>query len=152
LAPQAFYYYGPLGLFGEYTRSSQVVAGPTGHLRVDHQAWQAVGSFFVTGEEASYGTVTPRHQLDPKGGTIGAVELVARYGEVLIDDDAFAAQLADPAKSARKARAWGVGLNWHLARNVKLMADYERTNFDGGAKSGERPHEIVVLTRLQVAY
>jgi hypothetical protein len=45
-----------------------------------------------------------------------------------------------------------VGLNWHLARNFKLMANYERTKFDGGAKAGDRPDEIVVLTRLQAAY
>jgi phosphate-selective porin OprO/OprP len=120
--------------------------------RVDHQAWQVAGSFFITGEEASYTTVTPKNQLDPKKGTFGAVEVVARYGEVHIDRGAFDHQFADPAKSAKTARAWGVGLNWHLARNFKLMADYERTNFDGGAKSGDRPHEIVVLTRIQAAY
>jgi phosphate-selective porin OprO/OprP len=152
LAPQAFYYYGPVGLFGEYTVSSQIVAGPTGHARVDHKAWQVVGSFFVTGEDASYTTVTPKHQLDPKNGTIGAIELVARYGEVHIDDGAFDSQFADPTRSARRARAWAVGFNWHLARNFKLMADYERTNFEGGGRGGDRPHEIVVLTRLQVAY
>jgi phosphate-selective porin OprO/OprP len=152
LAPQAFYYYGPVGIFGEYTVSSQIVAGPIGHERVDHQAWQVVGSFFVTGEEASYTTVTPKHQLDPKNRTIGAIELVARYGELHLDEGAFDNQFADPTKSARTARAWGVGLNWHLARNFKLMADYERTDFDGGGKAGDRPHEIVVLTRLQAAY
>jgi phosphate-selective porin OprO/OprP len=152
LAPQAFYYYGPLGIFGEYVVSSQVVAGPTGHARVDHKAWQVVGSFFITGEDASYSTVTPKHQLDPKNGTIGAIEVVARYGEVHIDDGAFERQFADPNRSARRARAWAVGLNWHLARNFKLMADYERTNFEGGGRGGDRPHEIVVLTRLQAAY
>jgi len=153
LAPQGFYYYGPLGLFGEYVVSSQIVAGPTGHARVAHRAWQVVGSFFVTGEDASYTTVTPKNQLDPKKGTIGAVEVVARYGELLIDDVAFERQYADPARSARSARAWGFGLNWHLARSFKLMADYERTNFEGGARGGgDRPHEIIVLTRFQAAY
>jgi phosphate-selective porin OprO/OprP len=152
LAPQGFFYYGPVGVFGEYTVSSQIVAGPTGHARVDHEAWQVVGSVFITGEDASYTTVTPKHQLDPKNGTSGAVEVVVRYGEVHIDDGAFDRHYADATKSARRARAWGVGLNWHLARNFKLMADYERTNFEGGGKSGDRPHEIVVLTRLQAAY
>jgi phosphate-selective porin OprO/OprP len=153
LAPQGFYYYGPLGVFGEYVVSSQIVAGPTGHARVDHRAWQAVASVFVTGEDASPTTVTPKNQLDPKKGTIGAIEVVARYGEVFIDDVAFERQYADPARSARRARAWGVGINLHWARNFKLMADYERTNFEGGARNGgDRPHEIVVFTRLQAAY
>jgi len=152
LAPQVFYYYGPFGLFGEYTISSQIVRGPAGTQRVAHEAWQIVGSFFVTGEEASYTTVTPKSPLHPKNGTIGAIELVARYGELSIDGIAFDRQFADPVRSAKKASAWGIGINWHLARNFKLMADYERTNFDGGARSGDRPHEIVVLTRLQAAY
>jgi phosphate-selective porin OprO/OprP len=153
LAPQAFYYFGPVGVFGEYTVSTQIVAGPTASDRVDHRAWQVVGSFFVTGEEASYGSVTPKSQLDPAKGTFGAVELVARYGEARMDQVAFDNQFADPAKSAKVAREWGVGLNWHLARNFKLMADYDRTNFDGGAKNGgDRPHEIVVFTRFQAAY
>jgi phosphate-selective porin OprO/OprP len=153
LAPQAFYYFGPVGVFGEYTVSTQVVAGPSASDRVDHRAWQVVGSFFVTGEEASYGTVTPKSQLDPAKGTFGAVEFVARYGEARMDQVAFDHQFADPAKSAKVAREWGVGLNWHLARNFKLMADYDRTNFEGGAKSGgDRPHEIVIFTRFQAAY
>jgi phosphate-selective porin OprO/OprP len=152
LAPQAFYYYGPLGVFGEYTISSHIVRGPAATAQVDHKAWQVVASFFVTGEDASYTTVTPRNQLDPKNATIGAIEVVARYGELHIDGGAFDGQFADPARSARDVRAWGLGINWHLARNFKLMADYERTNFEGGARSGDRPHEIIVLTRLQAAY
>ena len=47
---------------------------------------------------------------------------------------------------------WGVGLNWHMARNFKLMANYEKTTFEGGARGADRPAEIVVLTRLQAAY
>lgn len=39
-----------------------------------------------------------------------------------------------------------------MARNFKLMADYERTTFVGGSKVGDRPAEIVFLTRLQAAY
>jgi phosphate-selective porin OprO/OprP len=153
LAPQAFYYFGPVGAFGEYTVSSQVVAGPAVSELVAHRGWQVVGSFFVTGEEATYGTVTPKNQLDPARGTFGALEIVARYGEARMDQAAFDHQFADPAKSAKAAREWGVGLNWHLARNFKLMADYDRTNFEGGAKNGgDRPHEIVVLTRFQAAH
>ncbi len=152
LAPQAFFYYGPVGAFGEFTRSSQIITNGVSTERVDHQAWQVVASVFITGDEASYTTVTPKHQLDPKNGTFGAVEVAGRFGQLKIDSDTFALKFADPTKSASKATAWAVGINWHMARNFKLMADYERTNFEGGAKTGDRPAEIVFLTRLQAAY
>ncbi len=152
LAPQESYYYGPFGIFGEYVRSSQIVSNGTVTQRVDHDAWQVEASVFLTGEEASYGTVTPKNQLDPGHGKWGAFELAGRFGQLRIDSAAFALGFADRSASASKATEWIVGLNWHLARNFKLMANYERTKFDGGSKAGDRPDEIVVLTRLQAAY
>jgi len=152
LAPQAYYYFGPFGIFGEYTRSTQIVAAPGTSTRLNHESWQVVASFFLTGEEASAGTVTPKLPLDPRRFGTGAVELVARYGELRIDEDTFRLRMADPTKSARKATDWGVGANWHMARNFKLMLDYAHTSFDGGSATGDRPSEIVILTRLQAAY
>jgi phosphate-selective porin OprO/OprP len=152
IAPQATYYYGPIGLLGEYARSSQIVTNGTSTERVDHTAWEVVASVFITGEEASFTTVTPKNQLDPEHGKFGAFEISGRIGQLRIDDDAFALGFADRNKSAAKADELGVGLNWHLARNFKLSANYERTRFEGGAKGGDKPTEIVVLTRLQAAY
>ncbi len=153
LAPQASYYFGPFGIFGEYVRSSQIVAtSSVAPQRVDHQAWQVEASIFVTGEDASYTTVTPKNQLDPAHGTFGAIEVTGRVGQVKIDDKTFALGFADRNASAAKAKEWGVGVNWHMARNFKLMADYVKTTFEGGAKGADRPNEIVVLTRLQAAY
>ena len=124
----------------------------TSTRQVDHDAWQVCGSVFLTGEEASYTTVTPKHQLDPLHGGFGALELVGRYGELRVDTRTFTLKFADPTRSPHKATEWGVGLNWHLGRGFKLTANYERTNFEGGAKTGDKPSEIVVLTRLQAAY
>jgi phosphate-selective porin OprO/OprP len=152
IAPQASFYLGPFGIFGEYTRSTQIVVSPGLSTRLDHDAWQVVGSFFVTGEEAAPTTVAPKRPLNPRNFGIGAVELVARYGELRIDQDAFQRRLADPNRSARQAVDWSVGLNWHMARNFKLMINYEHTSFSGGSPMGDRPSEILVLTRLQAAY
>ena len=152
IAPQASYYFGPVGIFGEYTRSSQIVTNGTSTHRVDHDAWQVSGSVFLTGEEASYTTVTPKRQLDPQNGGFGAIELAGRYGELRVDTATFTLKFADPTRSPHKASEWGVGLNWHLGRGFKLMANYERTNFEGGAKTGDKPSEIVVLGRFQAAY
>jgi phosphate-selective porin OprO and OprP len=152
LAPQAFFYVGPFGMFAEYTRSTQIVIAPGQSTRLHHEAWQVVGSFFITGEEASPGTVTPKRPLNPRTFGIGAVELVLRYGELRIDDDAFRLRVADITRSAKKAVNWGVGVNWHLARNFKWMMGYERTTFEGGGIAGHRTNEGVILTRLQAAY
>jgi phosphate-selective porin OprO/OprP len=153
VTPQASYYFGPVGIMGEYVRSSQIMTSTAvAPQAVTHVAWQVVASVFLTGDEASFGTVTPKHQLDPARGTFGAFELAGRIGQLKIDAATFALKLADPTRSAEKAREWGVGLNWHLGRNFKWMLDYEHTAFDGGAKGADRPSEIVVLTRLQAAY
>jgi phosphate-selective porin OprO/OprP len=152
LAPQANFYLGPFGIFGEYTRSTQIVVAPDLSTRLDHESWQVAASFFLTGEEASPTTVTPKHALDPRTFGTGAIELVARYGELHVDSDAFSLHVADPTRSASKATNWGVGANWHMARNYKFMIDYESTSFVGGSASGDRTSEILILSRLQAAY
>jgi phosphate-selective porin OprO/OprP len=153
LAPQASYYVGPFGISAEYVRSSQIVAtSSVAPQLVNHEAWQVEASLFVTGEEASYTTVTPKNQLDPGHGKFGALEVAGRVAQLRIDDAAFTLGFADRNASAAKAKEWAVGLNWHMARNFKLMANYVKTTFEGGAKGTDRPTEIVVLTRLQAAY
>jgi phosphate-selective porin OprO/OprP len=154
--PQAYYYWGPFGLLGEYVVTDQAVLRngvKTDRLRND--AWQVAASFVLTGEKASYKGVTPRRPFDPRTGGWGAFELVGRYGELHIDSDAFPT-FADPTKSIQEAREWGVGLNWYLNKNVKAVLDYEQTSFDGGAANGSlvanRPAEKVIFTRLQLAF
>jgi phosphate-selective porin OprO/OprP len=152
IVPQASFFFGPLGVYGEWVRSSQIVSNGTSTQRMDHESWVVIGSVFVTGEDASYTTVTPKEQLNPAKGTFGALEVVGRYGELKLDPETFRLRFADTNASVGKAKAWAVGLNWHLGRGFKLMADYEKTDFEGGARGGARPSEIVVLTRLQAAY
>jgi len=60
------------------------------------------------------------------GGGWGAWEVAARFGQLDVDDDAFPLY-ANPANSATEATSWGVGLNWHLNRNLKVNLSYEQT-------------------------
>lgn len=150
IAPQAYYYNGPLGLLAEWTRSTQVVNRAGALATLSAEAWQATGSFALTGDIASYTGLAPRRPITGDGG-IGAVELVARYGELTLDDEAFPI-FADPTRSARKASEWAVGVNWHLERRIKLAANYIHANFDGGAATGDREDEDAILTRFQVAF
>ena len=152
LAPQAYYYYGPFGLLGEYVISEQEVTQNTTTRTLQNEGWQVAASYVLTGEKASYKGVTPRRPFDLKNGGWGALEIAARWNELHVDPTAFPI-FADPAKSAKDAQAWGVGANWYLNKNVKLSLDFEQTNFNGGAAgSKDRPTENVILSRAQLAF
>jgi phosphate-selective porin OprO/OprP len=118
---------------------------------LEHTAWQAVGSFFLTGEKASYRSPAPTKPFDLKEGGLGAVELVARYGQLSMDEASFPVY-ATLTSSAQEARSWGVGVNWHFTRAVKVGVDYERTTFSGGASSGDREPENAVIGRFQTSF
>jgi phosphate-selective porin OprO/OprP len=160
LAPQFYYSVGRLGLLGEYTEVSQDVSRTTAAgLRpgsVDTTAWQLAAHWFLTGEEQSFRGFRPNSVFSLEKGTWGAFELVARYQELSIDDDAFAggaASFADPVASAREASGYTLGVNWYLNPNVKWVLNYEHTSFEGGAPDGkDRPDEQALLTRVALGF
>lgn len=158
VSPQGYFYRGPLGLLGEYITSSQelrVTSGPSAGRRaqLDHDAWQLTAGWVLTGEDASFrGVVKPNRPFTPKGEGWGAFEVVARYGELDVDDDAFPL-FANPANAASASKAWSLGLNWYLNANLKLVANYTEASFDGGAAAGaDREDEKTVFTRAQVSF
>jgi phosphate-selective porin OprO and OprP len=169
LTPQAYYYYGPLGVIAEYAVVSQEVSNGTTNERLNNDAWQIAASYLLTGEDASFKGVKPKHAFDIDNNGLGAWELVARYQENNIDDKAFSTatqtRFADPRTNAKSAKSWAIGTNWYLNQNVKLALDYEQTNFDGGgqvtangAATGgftniqNRPDEKSLFGRLQLSY
>ena len=152
VSPQGYYYWGPFGLLAEYVYSEQEVQKGPASDRLRNSAWQVAGSVVLTGEHASYRGVTPKNPFDLKKGSWGALELAGRYSVLRLDPDTFPT-FASLSSSAQEARAWAVGLNWYLNRNVKLVLDYEQTIFDGGATGGtDRQTERVIFTRAQVAF
>jgi phosphate-selective porin OprO/OprP len=155
IGPQAYWYWGPFGLFGEYGISSQELQrqdGTTTFTRAEHHAWSVTASWLLTGEDASYRALTPQKNFDPRAGGWGAWQLVARCSQLDIDDDVFP-NFADPAVSATRANAWGVGLNWYLNRNVRAYFDFNHTDFKGGASgSVTAQDEDAFLTRIQLAF
>jgi phosphate-selective porin OprO/OprP len=158
LAPQGYYYFGPFGVFGEYIISNQEVqqagagAGAGAFARLSHTAWQVAASYFLTGEENSFKAVTPKQPFSPASGGWGAWELAARVGELDVDDDAFPIY-ASPTASATRAFSWGVGLNWHLNRNVKVNLNYDQTDFKGGGATDLLAKgEKAIFTRAQISF
>ncbi len=161
LAPQGYYYFGPFGLMGEYTVSSQGVRRNIAlfeSARLEHTGWQVAASWVLTGEDATFTGVTPRNAFDPRVGKWGAFQIVGRIAELDIDDDTFPLY-ANPLASATAAHSWSAGLNWFLNKNVALKTSYSRTTFDGGGGAGTtspamvtRQPEQVFFTRMQLSF
>jgi phosphate-selective porin OprO/OprP len=160
IVPQAYYYWGPFGVFGEYALSSQNVRGDAGGgaptFRNPHnRAWQVAGSWFLTGEQNSFNPVKPEHPLNFANHDWGAVELAARYGELAVGQELFGSPAFATSPSANKAKSWGVGVNWYLNKNIKLTLDYDQTDFKGGSTAPRQvtaQNEKVIITRAQFSF
>jgi phosphate-selective porin OprO/OprP len=146
---QAMWFGGPVGAMAEYVRSVERVKLGTARADVTVDAWQVAGQWVVTGEDASYSSVVPLHPFDPAKGDWGAVDVTARVDELRVVDDGG---VLDPAKAARRAVGYTAGADWFWSKYVRLDLDVERTQFRGGAKTGDRPHEDLVLGRMQVTF
>ncbi len=158
LSPQGYYYYGPLSVMGEYAISDQVVTkttAPAASADIHSSAWEVSAGWVLTGEDASYNGVTPRHSFDPRNGHWGAWQIVARYADLYIDHNAFPTFAT--AGSASEAKAWGAGINWYLNRDIRVNASFSRTTFiGGGGTAGQGPitaqPENVFFTRMELAF
>lgn len=151
LSPQGYLYIGRFGLLAEHVQSSQEVRRGTVVEELENEAWQVAASWVLAGGEPSFRGVNPKTVFDPAANTWGAFELVARISSLDVDDQAFPL-FANPASAASEAQSVGLGFNWYLNRNLKVMLDYERTEFDGGAASGDREDENVLFSRFQIAF
>lgn len=165
LAPQASYLKGPFGFLGEYTISHQEVLNNVTLARapLEHNAWQVSAQWVLTGEAASFNGITPLRPFDFTAGRWGAWQLVARYGQLNIDDNTFGS-FANPLSSSSSATAWGVGINWWLNKNVRVLASYSHTTFEGGGSFNladpksipqgivTQEDEDVFFTRVQISF
>jgi phosphate-selective porin OprO/OprP len=152
--PQAYAYVGPFGVMVEYIESKQAVGYSTedenfGTDDFTNKAAQITGVWSITGEDQSFKGIKPSNP----GLNAGAWELALRYSTLEIDDDVFDLGFSDPNKNVQKADEAAIGVNWVITQNVKLMANYTHTSFDGGAaKGGDREDEEVISTRVQLNY
>jgi phosphate-selective porin OprO/OprP len=150
ISPQGHLYRGPFGLLAEYTVSRQEVRRADVSAELENTSWQVEASW-VFGGEPTFRAVSPKKPFDREAKTWGAFEVKARYGRLEVDEDTFPI-FANPASAAKAADEWGLGLNWYLNRNVRVYLDYERTEFEGGATSGDREDESVLLSRFQISF
>jgi phosphate-selective porin OprO/OprP len=159
ISPQAYYYYGPLGVLAEYVSSSSELTRGANSREITNTGFNLSVGYVLTGEESSYKGVTPATSFNWENGTWGAFEVVARYAEVDIDDDVFAggaASLADAATNATKVSTVGLGLNWYLSKAVRANFDIFQNKFDF---QGARPatgalsdDELAFISRVQISF
>ncbi len=152
--PEAYFYLNNFGLLADYVSEEQDVRLGANIARLKNTALDVSGSWVLTGESVSYkGGVKPAHDFKIDGSGWGAVELTARYGYTDIDNDAFTLGYASLASSASKATSTGVGIAWYLSENLKLIADWDSTKFQGGATAGaNRAKEDFASGRVQFRY
>lgn len=165
-SPAAYYFAGPFGVQGEYILSDQRVQNEFSSRRatLENTAWQVTGQWMLTGEDASFNAITPAHPFNLHSGGWGAWQLVARYSQLDIDDNAFKG-FADAATSATSAESWSVGLNWWLNANVRWMVSFSHTTFQGGGTVNEsvsstttapatvtHQDENTLFTRIQISF
>jgi phosphate-selective porin OprO/OprP len=148
ISPAIFYYYKSLGVFSEYARSTQTVTKAAVTDEFTNAGWNVSASFLLTGEAASSGITRPQRVFDPPTGKWGALQVVARYAQLDVDDDLFGLGFAG-AGAADKAKSFTLGVNWYPASVVKYYLNYERTDFDPGT-APDRPAENIILFRVQL--
>ena len=161
-SPQAYWYWKQFGLLGEYIESfndvSATVSGISVVSQIPAQAYQVEAEIVLTGEDASFEGVKPRHNVDFANGGFGAFELVASYGDLQIGHAAFANGLyANDTTSVSEAQQSAFGLNWYLNPAVKWQADWFQTWFQAGgggtiASPLDREEEQAAITQIQVAF
>lgn len=151
--PQAYWYWGPLGLLAEFvTDSADLRRAGFPDTRVVSRAWQVSGAWALTGENQSYRGLIPSSSFDPFHGSWGGFEFISRYSRLRVGNDAFTSNFANPAVSAQSADLWSVGVNWYLNRFIKLALNYDHTSFDNFGSNPDRPTEGVILSRVQLSY
>ena len=157
VSPQATFYRNSFGLLAEHIRSQQDLTLAANQTSLNHEAWQLLTSYVLSGEDASFrGVVKPESPFAIGGDGWGAFEIALRIGALEIDEAAFPA-FASPTTAVRKADNVTLGLNWYLSSNVKAVLNISHTQFEGGGGGSnaaplDREDEKTAFARLQLSF
>ena len=149
VSPAAFFYRGPVGVFGEYVRSAQEVTRGATTQDVVNQAWDVTASYVITGDATSDRGVRPKNPFDPAAHHWGALQILARRSHLDVDSLVFDSGLASLGAS-RRAHQTSLGVNWYPTSFVKWYAAYERIEFH--SPTATRATENSFTLRAQVAF
>ena len=163
LAPQGYYYLGPLGLLSEYGLNEEGFQKGSVRREIAFRAYQAQVTYILTGEKKSFASPTPKHSFDPlhrkSGGGWGAIELAVRLSDFEAEKGIYDYGLVSNTASPRHLHEYVGGVNWYLNRLVRITGDYGHTSFGGGAPNGggaanggNRPSEKAFTLRFQINF
>lgn len=150
LVPQVGYAGGPISLFAEYIRVSERLVRGTSKKTLTREGAHAVATIALTGENAVLlDIISPLRPFDLSKGDLGALELVGRAELVRFDEDAFPTFAGTTAKSAWAA---GGGFNWIPTDIIRVMLNYEHTEFTAAKGLAKPKPENVVGARVQALF
>ena len=133
MAPQGYFYSGPFGLLGEYALSRQEVRrGASQSQSWSTRPGRRTGSFFLTGEKASFTSVTPKKVFDPAEPAARRPRAGGAVRRARLDDDAVPV-FANAVELDQQGQGLGGRPELVPDQGLKVMVDYEHTTFDGGA-------------------
>jgi phosphate-selective porin OprO/OprP len=117
-------------------------------------AWSVQGSWIITGEQKLMKLLEPATPVDPTAGCWGCLELVARYSELDLDNDIFTGGYAAAGMWPGDTECTTIGLNWGLAKQIKLSLNYVHSEFEEEITIDGDPEdsEDAVLFGVQVVY
>ena len=138
LSPQAYFYSGPFGLLAEYVYLEAGGAARAVAERRAHQpAWQAAGSWVIAGASRLLPRRQPEEGLRPRDPHLG--RLRARRALQRARASTTTPSRPSPTRRAPRGRQRLGGRPQLVPQpELRLMLDYERTEFEGGAAAGDR--------------
>ncbi len=114
---------GPLHLQGEYMNAAITRLADSGESDYKLSGGYAFASFFLTGDSMPYYADQGEFgRVKPKGKG-GAVELLARYSWVDLND-------LDAGIEGGEGKNFTLGLNWYINPNCKIMLNYTWVDHD----------------------
>ena len=118
---------------------------------LDFYAWYVSASYILTCEDKTLGRLSPSRPLDPSKNAWGAWELAARYSVFKSDSDLFKLGMAT---GTDRAEAFTIGLNWYLNDFLRVIFDFEHTDFDDDVIAGGKTldDEDAFLVRCQLEF
>ncbi len=125
---EAAYLIGPFSLQGEFMDREVDVRNVAGTVRSDLQidGYYLQGAWTVTGESRSYKWKDGKFDKIKPKGEHGAIELVAKFEDYMVDFDIPAA-----ANDEVDIKILTLGVNWYVNQAVKMSLNYVDAEADG---------------------
>jgi len=152
---------GPLSIKGEWMRLDlNGLKNPAGESHDLSMSGEYISlAYFLTGEtqqfdpaQAVFKRTRPNRIFDPKNGTWGGLQLLARYERLGLSDGFFDHGYANRTKYTDCAKGFTLGLNWYLNEMVRVMLNYNHISFDDYVLEADGDNEDVFLARFHIEF